>query len=176
MDPTDGGAVEVGDDRQEANRSHAANPSHREGMSMSPDDPHDQCGTAHPRADEVAIDTFTVRLPRWPVLLRLLGRDPLVRTTARIEALVIAHSMPSRPRPATPWSRRSPTSRTPRSCDEVSPPCRRGGLPPAPNIPAQSRRYRQPKLVTAAATAVTPLPSRMLFTDACISPFVTRYW
>ena len=34
------------------------------------------------------MDTFTVRLPRWPVLLRLAGRDPLVRTTDRIEALV----------------------------------------------------------------------------------------
>ena len=29
-----------------------------------------------------------MRLPRWPILLRLLGRDPLVRTTDRIEALV----------------------------------------------------------------------------------------
>ena len=36
------------------------------------------------------MDTFTVGLPRWPVLLRLLGRDPLVRTTDRIEALVLA--------------------------------------------------------------------------------------
>ena len=35
------------------------------------------------------MDTFTVRLPRWPVLLRLLGRDPLVRTIDRIEALVL---------------------------------------------------------------------------------------
>jgi hypothetical protein len=35
------------------------------------------------------MDTFTVRLPRWPVLLRLRGRDPLVRTTDRIEALVM---------------------------------------------------------------------------------------
>lgn len=34
------------------------------------------------------MDTFTVRLPRWPVLLRLAGRDPLVRATDRIEALV----------------------------------------------------------------------------------------
>ena len=34
------------------------------------------------------MDTFTVGLPRWPVLLRLLGRDPLVRTIDRIEALV----------------------------------------------------------------------------------------
>lgn len=34
------------------------------------------------------MDTFTMRLPRWPVLLRLGGRDPLVRATDRIEALV----------------------------------------------------------------------------------------
>jgi hypothetical protein len=35
------------------------------------------------------MDAFTLRLPRWPVLLRLAGRDPLVRTTDRIEALVV---------------------------------------------------------------------------------------
>jgi hypothetical protein len=35
------------------------------------------------------MDTFTVGLPRWPVLLRLAGRDPLVRTIDRIEALVL---------------------------------------------------------------------------------------
>jgi hypothetical protein len=42
----------------------------------------------HWLADEAAMDTFTLRLPRWPILLRLLGRCPLVRTTDRIEALV----------------------------------------------------------------------------------------
>ena len=26
------------------------------------------------------MDTFTVRLPQWPVLLRLLGRDPALTT------------------------------------------------------------------------------------------------
>jgi hypothetical protein len=57
-------------------------------MSMKSHGPHDQRGTAHRRADEAAMDTFTVRLPRWPVLLRLAGRDPLVRTIDRIEALV----------------------------------------------------------------------------------------
>ncbi|MGX9787611.1 Rv1733c family protein [Mycobacterium sp. MMS18-G62] len=51
--------------------------------------PHDQRGTAHRSAEEAAMDTFTVRLPRWPVLLRLAGRDPLVRTIDRIEALVL---------------------------------------------------------------------------------------
>jgi hypothetical protein len=35
------------------------------------------------------MNTFTVRVPRWPILLRLLGRNPLVRTTDRIEALVL---------------------------------------------------------------------------------------
>jgi hypothetical protein len=34
------------------------------------------------------MDSYTVRLPRWPILLRLLGRDPLVRATDRVEALV----------------------------------------------------------------------------------------
>jgi len=56
---------------------------------MNPHGPHDQRGAIHWRADEAAMDTFTVRLPRWPILLRLLGRDPLVRTTDRIEALVL---------------------------------------------------------------------------------------
>jgi hypothetical protein len=41
-------------------------------------------------AGEVTMDTFTVGLPRWPILLRLAGRDPLVRTTDRIDALVVA--------------------------------------------------------------------------------------
>ena len=57
-------------------------------MSMKFHGPHYQRGTAHRRAEEAGMETFTVRLPRWPVLLRLAGRDPLVRTTDRIEALV----------------------------------------------------------------------------------------
>jgi hypothetical protein len=56
---------------------------------MSLHGPHDQRATAHWRADDSVMDTFTVRLPRWPIVLRLLGRDPLVRTTDRIEALVL---------------------------------------------------------------------------------------
>lgn len=55
---------------------------------MKPHGPNDQRGTAHWGTDNAAMDAFTVRLPRWPVLLRLVGRDPLVRTTDRIEALV----------------------------------------------------------------------------------------
>jgi hypothetical protein len=55
---------------------------------MNPHRPHDQRGTAHWRPDATAMDSYTMRLPRWPLLLRLLGRDPLVRTTDRIQALV----------------------------------------------------------------------------------------
>ena len=56
---------------------------------MNPHRPHDQRGTAHWGTDNAAMDTFTVRLPRWLVLLRLRGRNPLVRTTDRIEALIM---------------------------------------------------------------------------------------
>ena len=56
---------------------------------MIPHGPRDQRGTAHWRAAEAVMDTFTVRLPRWPILLRLLGRDSLVRAIDRIEALVL---------------------------------------------------------------------------------------
>jgi hypothetical protein len=50
--------------------------------------PHDQRGTAW-RTEDPVMDTFIVRLPRWPTLLRLLGREPLVRTIDRVEAIVL---------------------------------------------------------------------------------------
>lgn len=56
---------------------------------MNPNGPPDQRGATHGRVDEAAMDTFTVRLPRWPILLRLQGRDSLVRKTDRVEALVL---------------------------------------------------------------------------------------
>jgi hypothetical protein len=55
---------------------------------MIPHGPHDQRRIAH-RRTEHAVDTFTVRLPRWPILLRRLGRDRLVRTIDRVEAAVL---------------------------------------------------------------------------------------
>jgi hypothetical protein len=58
-------------------------------MSMTTPRPHDRRVSAHLLTDDATMDTFTVGLPRWPVLLRLLGRDPLVRTADRIEALVL---------------------------------------------------------------------------------------
>jgi hypothetical protein len=36
------------------------------------------------------VTTFTLGLPRWPLLVRLRGGGPLVRTIDRIEALVVA--------------------------------------------------------------------------------------
>ena len=55
---------------------------------MNSNRPHRERVTAHQRAG-AAIDTFTVRLPRRLIVLRLAGRDALVRTTDRIEALVL---------------------------------------------------------------------------------------
>lgn len=41
------------------------------------------------RGEDAVMVTFTVGLPRRPILLRLFGRDPLVRTADRIEALAL---------------------------------------------------------------------------------------
>lgn len=56
---------------------------------MTSNRPHHQRAAADQRVGQAAMDTFTVRLPRWPVVLRLAKRNPLVRTTDRIEALVL---------------------------------------------------------------------------------------
>jgi hypothetical protein len=50
--------------------------------------PGDRRRAAHWDVDDAAMDTYSVRVPRWPILLRLLGRDPLVRITDRVQALV----------------------------------------------------------------------------------------
>lgn len=50
--------------------------------------PHDRLIRTHATADE-ALETFTVRLPRWPIF-GLLRRNPLLRASDRIEALVVA--------------------------------------------------------------------------------------
>ena len=39
-------------------------------------------------ADDPELTTFALRMPRWPVLVRLRGRDPLVRAVDRVEALI----------------------------------------------------------------------------------------
>ena len=50
--------------------------------------PHDRPISTHPMADE-ALETFTVRLPRWPIF-GLFRRNPLLRASDRIEALAVA--------------------------------------------------------------------------------------
>ncbi|MDG5481996.1 Rv1733c family protein [Mycolicibacterium gadium] len=50
--------------------------------------PRDRAMSVHTPADE-GMESFTVRLPRWSAF-RMLRRNPLVRTSDRIEALVVA--------------------------------------------------------------------------------------
>jgi hypothetical protein len=50
--------------------------------------PHDRPISIHALADE-GLDTFTVRLPRWPIF-GLFRRNPLIRASDRFEALVMA--------------------------------------------------------------------------------------
>lgn len=50
--------------------------------------PHDRPISSHATADE-ALETFTVRLPRWPIF-GLFRRNPLLRSSDRIEALAMA--------------------------------------------------------------------------------------
>nr|CRL71962.1 transmembrane protein [Mycolicibacterium komanii] len=50
---------------------------------------HDQRRTAVQRADKQEWATFTLHLPRVPVLVRLKGRDPLVRSVDRVEAMIL---------------------------------------------------------------------------------------
>lgn len=54
------------------------------------DYPHPNCGrpTGHRSDEDTALDTFTVRLPRWR-FAQLFGFNPLVRIGDRVEALVV---------------------------------------------------------------------------------------
>jgi hypothetical protein len=56
---------------------------------MTTPQPDHQRLTRQGRGDVGAFDTFTLRLPRWR-FVRLLGRNPLIRLSDRIEALVLA--------------------------------------------------------------------------------------
>ncbi|KUI43333.1 hypothetical protein AU197_04465 [Mycobacterium sp. IS-1590] len=49
----------------------------------------DQPQTADRPGDDQDWVTFSLRPPRWPTLVRLRGRDPLVRSVDRIEALIM---------------------------------------------------------------------------------------
>jgi hypothetical protein len=58
--------------------------------SMSTPQPDNQRRTGYRMDDDAAMDTFTVRLPRWHSLQRLFGRNLLIRPSDRVEALVLA--------------------------------------------------------------------------------------
>jgi hypothetical protein len=53
--------------------------------------PHDRLISTHATADE-ALETFTVRLPRWPIF-GLFRRNPLLRASDRIEAVAVMASL-----------------------------------------------------------------------------------
>ena len=50
--------------------------------------PHDRQVSAHGLGDQAVMETVTVGLPRWPIV-RLLGRNPLIRISDRVEAVVL---------------------------------------------------------------------------------------
>ena len=55
---------------------------------MNRSHPDHQRFTGHRLDEDAAMDTFTVRLPRWRSM-RLFGRNPLIRAGDRVEALVV---------------------------------------------------------------------------------------
>lgn len=55
---------------------------------MTTPKPNDQRLTDHRLYHDATMDTFTVRTPRWR-FVRLFGRNPLVRASDRVEALVL---------------------------------------------------------------------------------------
>ena len=55
---------------------------------MTTPQPDHQRRTGHWLDEGAAMDTFTVRSPRW-LVVRLFGRNPLIRISDRIEALAL---------------------------------------------------------------------------------------
>ncbi|KUI23093.1 hypothetical protein AU195_17660 [Mycobacterium sp. IS-1496] len=55
---------------------------------MKRHDPAPRPETSHPRREDT-LESFEIRVPRWPLLVRLVDRGPLVRTTDRVEAFVV---------------------------------------------------------------------------------------
>ncbi|KUI30347.1 hypothetical protein AU196_24470 [Mycobacterium sp. IS-1742] len=55
---------------------------------MKRHDPAPRPDTSHPGRGDT-MEPFEIRVPRWPILVRLVDRGPLVRTTDRVEALVV---------------------------------------------------------------------------------------
>ena len=59
---------------------------------MTPSHPDHQRFTGHRLDEDAAMDTFTVRLPRWRSM-RLFGRNPLIRAGDRVEALIVVFAV-----------------------------------------------------------------------------------
>ena len=130
---------------------------------MTTPQPDHQRRTGHGLDESAAMDTFTVRSPRW-LVVRLFGRNPLIRISDRIEALVLVltvvvsllaapiaaavgtavHDSRSHLYAEQAQTRRTVTATVIDSPAEATQSrCVPDGLPPEPNTPAQSRRNRQ---------------------------------
>lgn len=59
---------------------------------MTPSHPDHQRFTSHGRDEDAAMDTFTLRWPRWSST-RLFGCNPLIRAGDRVEALVVVFAV-----------------------------------------------------------------------------------
>jgi hypothetical protein len=59
---------------------------------MNRSHPDHQRSTGDRLGEDAAMDTFTVRLPRWRSM-RLFGRNPLIRAGDRVEALVVVFAV-----------------------------------------------------------------------------------
>jgi hypothetical protein len=59
---------------------------------MTPSHPDHQRFTGDRPGEDAAMDTFTLRLPRWRSM-RLFGRNPLIRAGDRVEALVVVFAV-----------------------------------------------------------------------------------
>jgi hypothetical protein len=137
---------------------------------MTTSRPDDQRITASSLAEDAAMYTSTLGLPRWPIV-QVFGRNPLVRTSDRVEALVLvlavvesllavpigapigtavhdsirhlyAEQAQSRHPVTATVTATMPPSKTRRTNRS---PCPSDGLSPEPNTPARSRHIRQPK-------------------------------
>ena len=196
MEITDGRAVqEVGDGRQRSGftPTPAAVPGHKRFCQTGdracgstpriPSRPKGDFDDLTPGRSTAGRPMAWLRKPRWPPSpcacragrsAALLGGNPLVRTTDRVEALVMVLTVvvsllavpiaaaagtavhdsrrlvyAEQVQLATRSPRRSPTSLPPnKPCESARPPCRPDGLPAEPNTPARSRRNRQPKPAT----------------------------
>ena len=107
--------------------------------------PHDRPISTHATADE-AFELFTMRLPQWPAF-GLFRRNPLLRASDRIEALVVALAVMVSLL-AVPVAAAVGTAVHDSRGDVYA-------QLPAPNTPARSRRNRRPSPATTSRSGST---------------------